>query len=126
MGGRLLSWMKTTFNDTHLSVGTLSKQVVFGVWLACVGMSRGRKGLQRRGRLDCTALRPCFRFVRATLSPTCTHTKSILHLITRCPLTPMGHVVRPFALQVKMEAALHFSRPASYLCLQNCRPWLRR
>ncbi|CAM9223025.1 unnamed protein product [Pylaiella littoralis] len=53
LGSRLLSWMKSTFNDKHLSVGTLSRQV-------------------------------------------------------------------------KLEAFLHFNRPASYLCLHFCRPWLRR
>ncbi|CBN79460.1 expressed unknown protein [Ectocarpus siliculosus] len=53
MGGRLLSWMKTTFDDTHLSLGMFSRQVI-------------------------------------------------------------------------MAAFLHFNRPASYLCLQHCRPWLWR
>ncbi|CAM9307135.1 unnamed protein product, partial [Ectocarpus sp. 12 AP-2014] len=53
MGGRLLSWMKATFDDTHLSLGMFSRQVI-------------------------------------------------------------------------VAAFLHFNRPASYLCLQHCRPWLWR
>lgn len=50
MGGRLLSWMRTTFNDAHLSVGTLSKQVgmrdawydTSGCVLWCVDLSSDR------------------------------------------------------------------------------------